>query len=177
VGVINADQTLNFPDFRSAERAYQLMSQVAGRAGRKEKGGKVIIQTAQTEHPIFKDIMKSDFKSFYYREIRERAKYRYPPIHRNITLEISHKDLNTLWRAAGLLSNQFQKKYGNRVLGPAEPMVARVKNHFLLEFMFKPEKQSKLLKQLKEHIHALMDTLAGQKEFRGLRYKIDVDPY
>ncbi|TVQ43387.1 MAG: primosomal protein N' [Saprospirales bacterium] len=176
VGIINADQILNFPDFRSAERAFQLMCQVAGRAGRKEKEGKVIIQTAQTEHPIFKDIMKSDFKSFYYREIRDRAKYHYPPVYRNIILEISHKDLNTLWRAASLLSNQFQKKYGNRVLGPAEPMVSRVKNQFLLEFMFKLEKQSTLLKLIKDHIHALMDTLSGQKEFRGLRFKIDVDP-
>ena len=177
VGIVNADQLLNFPDFRSAERAFQLMSQVAGRAGRKDKKGKVIIQTTQTENPIFKNILNSDFKSFYYREIKERAKYRYPPIYRNIKLEIKHKNLNILWRAAGLLSTQFQKNYKNSVLGPSEPMVSRVKNYFLLEFMFKPEKQGDLLERIKLHIHALMDKLASHPDFKGIRYKIDIDPY
>jgi len=177
VGIINADQIINFPDFRSTERAFQLMSQVAGRAGRKDREGKVIIQTSQTEHPIFKNIMDSDFKTFYYREIKERAKYKYPPIYRTINLEIKHKNIHTLWRAAALLSKQFEKKYNKRVLGPAEPLVSRVKNYFLLEFLFKVEKKTDLLHQIKEHTHALIDTLSAQKDFKGLRYKIDVDPY
>nr|MBS0038107.1 primosomal protein N' [Saprospiraceae bacterium] len=177
VGIMNADQILNFPDFRSSERGFQLMTQVSGRAGRGAKKGRVVIQTSNPTHPVIKDVLNFNYKNFYYREIKERGKYHYPPFYRNFNLEIKHKDLNTLWKAARILKNQLSKEFSNRILGPTEPMVPRVRNYFILELMIKVEKEAELLARIKHRLFALLDHLCSLNEYKNLRFKLDVDPY
>lgn len=176
VGIMNADQLFKFPDFRSAERAFQLLVQVSGRAGRGKNPGKVLIQTANPGHPILKDVLNFDFKSFYFRELHERGKYHYPPFYRNFRLEIGHKDLNLVWKAAGIIRDKLKDKFDHRILGPAEPMVPRVKSYFLLEFMFKLEKDAALISNAKKFTVALLDHIKTKDPFKSLRYKLDVDP-
>lgn len=177
VGILNADSLFKFPDFRAGERGFQLLTQVSGRAGRRQSPGKVIIQTSNPEHPIITDVLNANFHSFYHRELKDRGKYRYPPFYRNFHLQINHKDLNTLWKAARLIRDQLKKHFGNRLLGPTEPMVPRVRNFFLLDFMLKVEKNAEVLKAVKEVIDKTMDQLTSRDPFKSVRHKLDVDPY
>lgn len=176
VGIINADQLLKFPDFRSAERAFQLLVQVGGRAGRGKNPGRVLIQTSNPGHPILKDVLDFDYKSFYFRELHERGKYHYPPFYRNFKLEIGHKDINVVWKAAGIIRDKLREKFNHRILGPAEPMVPRVKSYFLLEFMFKLEKDASLISNAKKYTIALLDHIKTKDPFKSLRVKLDIDP-
>ncbi len=176
VGVLNADQLFNFPDFRASERGFQMLTQVSGRAGRSNSPGKVLIQTGNPEHPILQDVLNADFKNFFYRELRDRGKYRYPPFYRNIKLEIKHKDLQVVWKAARIIKDKLEEKFGNRVLGPAEPMIPRIRSHYLLEFMFKVEKDAEMLTSTKIFTTALLDHVRTKDPFKSLKYKLDVDP-
>lgn len=177
VGILDADRILNFPDFRSAERGFQLMTQVSGRAGRTDHKGKVIIQSSNTSHPVLLDVLNFNYKKFYHRELSERGKYHYPPIYRNFVLELKHKDLNTVWKASRMLKNRLEKEFPGRILGPSEPMIPRVRNLFILELMMKIEKDSKLLEKVKFRVFQLMDHLRSADPYKRLRFKLDVDPY
>jgi primosomal protein N' (replication factor Y) (superfamily II helicase) len=137
VGVLSADNLLKFPDFRATERAYQLMTQVAGRAGRKHKRGKVIIQAYDIKHPLLTNIVENDFLSFYKREVSERLRFQYPPYNRLIGVSLKHKKPEVLREAAKVFTQIMKEKLGNRVQGPAVPQVERVNTYYILNYLIK----------------------------------------
>ena len=175
VGILSADQMLNFPDFRSFERSYHLMSQVAGRAGRKSKRGKVIIQTFEPNHWIIQKVMQHDYKGFYTQEIVERRNFHYPPFFRIIVLKLKHRKQDTLEIGAALLAKDLQKVFKDRVLGPEIPAVGRVRNMYIKHINLKFERDASP-KKVKDIIKQKIDVFLAQHEFRSMRIDIDVDP-
>jgi primosomal protein N' (replication factor Y) (superfamily II helicase) len=174
VGILNADQMLNYPDFRAYERSFQLMMQVSGRAGRRAERGKVVIQTSDPANPIIRFVRDNDFQSFYKEQISERQTFNYPPFVRLIRISIRHKELNELIPAASSLSNSMRKIFGNRVLGPQEPIVSRIQSYYIRNILLKIEKKSSF-----EKARALLRSTIRdfQKENSGtLKILIDVDP-
>src|SRR5690606_12722132 len=139
VGVIQADQALYYPDFRAAERTFQTLVQVSGRAGRKHDQGLVLIQTFQPAHPVYQDVLNGDYKGFYQREIREREVFRYPPFVRQIAINIRHKQADISREAAQLMAIPLRERFGSRILGPTVPTVARVRNQFIHMLFIKME--------------------------------------
>ena len=126
VGILNADSMFHFPDFRSYERAFQLMVQVAGRAGRKGKQGQVLIQTYDEDHEMFKMLKANDFTTFFIRQIEERKLFKYPPYNKLIGVTLKHKDQRKLDDSALQLAIMMRKSFGNRVLGPEYPIISRI---------------------------------------------------
>ncbi|MBK8490605.1 MAG: primosomal protein N' [Saprospirales bacterium] len=176
VGVINADQLLHFPDFRASERAFQLLTQVAGRAGRKGRRGKVVIQALQTTHPVLKDVIAGDYKDFYRREIEERQAFKYPPFYRLIKITLKHKIPETVNRAAQHLGNLLKDHLGPRVMGPAIPYVSRVRGQYLLDILVKLERNNHLIFQSKEWIMDGIHQVHRLEGCSGVRVNVDVDP-
>lgn len=175
VGVLNADDMLYYPDFRAFERAYQLMTQVSGRAGRKKHRGKVIIQTHTPEHWIIQKVMQNDYDGMYDQELYERKNYQYPPFYRLIRLTVRHKEKETTDAASAELAKMLQVKLGNRILGPEYPSVPRIKNVYNKMVTIKFERSASVAK-VKAY---LLDTLANLKQidgYKSVRVKIDVDP-
>ncbi|HZV71863.1 MAG TPA: primosomal protein N' [Saprospiraceae bacterium] len=177
VGVIYADQALHYPDFRSAERTFQTLVQVSGRAGRKHDQGNVMIQTFQPEHPVFQDVVNSDYASFYKREIKEREIFRYPPFVRQIAISIKHRQADISRDAADLLVTEFKPKLGNRLLGPSVPTVARVRNQYIHMVFIKIERDPKLMSEVKNALKAFQNGIVKRKLLSTVRISIDVDPY
>ncbi|MCB9222873.1 MAG: primosomal protein N' [Crocinitomicaceae bacterium] len=175
VGILSADQLLNFPDFRSFERAYHLMSQVAGRAGRKEKRGKVIIQTFEPNHWIIQKVMQHDYEGFYKQEIIERRNFNYPPFFRIIVLKLKHRDKDTLELGSKKLAQSLQSVFKDRVLGPEVPLVSRVRNQYLKNITLKFERDASA-KKVKSIIKEKIDLFLSDHDFRSIRIDIDVDP-
>jgi primosomal protein N' (replication factor Y) len=175
VGILDADMLLNRPDFRAYERSYQLMSQVAGRAGRKEKRGKVIIQTGQPDHWIIKKVIDHDYIKFYETEIVERKNFHYPPFYKLIQITLKHKDQNQLNQSAFELAENLKKIFKERILGPEFPLVARINNLFLKKITIKIEKEYSQ-KQVKEKIQSLIDEFYVSPANKSVRISIDVDP-
>ena len=176
VGILNADSMLSFPDFRAFERSYQLMSQVAGRAGRKKKKGKVIIQTYNPNHPIVQDVVAHNFGNMFKNEIVDRKNYQYPPFHRMIKLIIKHKNRALVDDVAKLLAYNLKKVFAHRVLGPEYPAVARIKNVYNKHIVLKIEKQLSH-KKVKGEISNQIRVINSDKKMRPVRINIDVDPY
>lgn len=175
VGVLNADNMLHFPDFRAFERSYQLMSQVAGRAGRKGKRGKVLIQTFNPEHQIIRQVIDSDYLGMYKNELIDRRNFQYPPFYRLIHLTLRHRDKSKLHAAAHHLARELKKKFGDRVLGPEEPGIARIRNYYHQNIMLKLEKQASP-KKAKEILNKQLEVFAVHKDYKSVRVGIDVDP-
>lgn len=175
VGVLNADNMLHFPDFRAFERSYQLMSQVAGRAGRKEDRGKVLIQSYNPDHQIIRQVIDSDFAGMYKNELIDRRNFHYPPFYRLISLTLRHRDKAKVYSAAHYLAKAMHEKFGKRVLGPEEPGIARVRNFYHQNIMLKLEKKAsqKKGKELLQKIILDFSTLA---EYKSIRIGVDVDP-
>lgn len=175
VGILDADMMLNRPDFRAFERSYQLMSQVAGRAGRRNKRGKVIIQTGQPEHWIIQKVIQHDFQSFYSNEITERRNFFYPPFYKIIQLTLKHKDSNQVDRSAIELSNALREVFKERVLGPEYPIIPRINNYFLKQITLKIERDVNN-RQVKEKIQELIDVFYSVPTNKAVRMHVDVDP-
>jgi primosomal protein N' (replication factor Y) len=175
VGVLSADQLLNYPDFRSFERAYHLMSQVAGRAGRKAKRGKVVIQTFEPNHWIIQKVMQHDFIGFYNQEILERRNFHYPPFFRMIVLKLKHRKQDTLEMGAASLAKSLQATFKDRVLGPESPAVGRVRNFYLKNITLKFERDASP-KKVKDIINQKIDLFLADHDYRSIRVDIDVDP-
>ena len=176
VGIINADALIHFPDFRSHERAFQLIAQVAGRAGRKSGPGRVLIQTSQPLHPVIQYARNYEYKELYSSEMAERKEFHYPPAIRMIRLTLKHKDRRNLMAKADFLGLDLKKYFGNRILGPEFPMIARLKNMYQMEIMLKLEKNaspSKVKNLLRERITAFENEYPKNR----LRINFDVDPY
>src|SRR4029077_14405798 len=140
VGIINADSLMSFPHFRAHERSFQLMAQVSGRAGRKFKRGKVIIQSYHPENPIIQFVVENDYKGFYEYELNERYKFKYPPYYRLTEIRVKHKDEKKLETTSIAFAKELKAVFGKRLLGPVTPVVSRVKNYFLRTMLLKTER-------------------------------------
>ncbi len=177
VGIFNADRMLHFPDFRSYERAFQLITQVSGRAGRRQKTGEVVIQTMQPDHPILNFILNHDYTGFYKAELQERHQHSYPPYARLIELTIKHIDKKVCANAASVLSNAIRNSINEvMVLGPGEPMISKIRNQYLMSILVKVARGNQQLGSIKKTLLSEIDKLQRQKEYRAVRFIVDVDP-
>jgi primosomal protein N' (replication factor Y) len=177
VGVLSADQLLHFPDFRANERAFQLMTQVSGRAGRKHKQGKVLIQAFNTTNPVLADVLKADYHNFFSREIGERQSFQYPPFFRLIRISLKHKKPQTLNDGARIFESILKPKLGEWIKGPAIPYISRVRTYYLLDFLVKLPKDAKKMAFIKHAILEATDKLHQESGFSNVRVSVDVDPY
>jgi primosomal protein N' (replication factor Y) len=175
VGILDADQLLNRVDFRAFERSFQLMSQVAGRAGRKHKRGKVILQTGDPEHWVIRKVIEHDFKGFYASELIERKNFFYPPYYKVINITLKHKDRNTLDLAAENFGASLREIFKERVMGPDYPVVNRIQNLFLKNIMLKIEKDAPD-KKIKERVQHIIDAFYSVPLYKSIRIVVDVDP-
>ncbi len=176
IGVINADTLLNYPDFRAFERSYQLLAQVAGRAGRRDKQGKVCIQAYDDSHRIIKQVIANNYLEMYNDEMAERKQFNYPPFTRLIFINVKHKDANVLNIAAQTLANALRSQLGNRILGPEQPLVARIRNYYIKQIIIKTEKNAAIQK-VKAVLKETIKDFNAQKDFKSVITQIDVDPY
>ncbi|TSE05643.1 replication restart helicase PriA [Aquimarina algiphila] len=176
VGIMNADNLLNFPDFRAHERSFQLMQQVAGRAGRTKKRGKVLIQTYNPYHQILQQVSVNDYLGMYKDQIEERHQYKYPPFYKIIKITGKHKDYNKVNDAMDWLGVSFRNVFKLNVLGPEFPPISRIRNQYHKNIIIKiPQKQS--LQKTKEVIKKINTSFKSIKEFSGVRIIINVDNY
>jgi primosomal protein N' (replication factor Y) len=176
VGVLSADALIKFPDFRSGERAFHLLTQVAGRAGRKHKRGLVHIQTYDPTHPVIQEVLRSDFRGFAKRELAERLAFKYPPYYRLIHLELRHKDPKIVNAAAAFFGQVLREKMGDRVLGPVIPNIARVRTYFGQNILLKLEKSAPVLQGAKNLIRQITEAMHGKPGFSQVGVSVDVDP-
>jgi primosomal protein N' (replication factor Y) len=176
VGVLNADDMLFYPDYRAFERAYQLMTQVSGRAGRNKKRGKVIIQTHTPDHWIIQKVMQNDYEGMYTQELYERSNFQYPPYYRIIRLTVRHRDKHVVDDASKEFTKALKVKLGNRVLGPEYGAIPRIKNVYNKQVTIKYERNASA-KQVKEYILTKIAELRQVNSlYKSVRVKIDVDP-
>ncbi len=175
VGVLNADNLLNFPDFRAHERSYQLLTQVSGRAGRKNRKGRVIIQTAQPENLVIDLVKKGDYTTFFAAQLTERKEFLFPPYTRLISLTLKHYKAETLQQAADTLRTLLLPVLGKRLTGPFQPLVHQIQNRHILNFWIRLERThpSDKMKTLLVENFAKLHAIAG---FSGVEISIDVDP-
>jgi primosomal protein N' (replication factor Y) len=175
VGILDADGLLHFADFRVNERGFQLMEQVSGRAGRREATGKVIIQTTNTQHPVLQYVKDHDFKKMFTDEIEKRKQFFYPPFSRMIHFTFRHKFKEVVERASIQFADSLKLKYGNYIVGPAEPVVNRIRNLYLMEMMVKLPRDSKLIERFKTDALEQAAILHNNKSFRSAAIIPDVD--
>ncbi len=176
VGVLDADMLLNRPDYRAFERAFQLMVQVAGRAGRKNKKGKVIIQTSNPDHWVLERVKEHDFKGFYETEIQERKLFFYPPYYKIIDLTLRNTDEFKLNSAAQNLVDKLRPIFKERIVGPEFPIIKRIQNFYIKEIKIKIEKDAPE-KKVKQKIQEIIDLFYSEPSNKSTRLSIDVDSY
>ncbi|MCG8523580.1 MAG: primosomal protein N', partial [Pseudomonadales bacterium] len=145
VGILNADQLLNYPDFRSYERSFQLIAQVSGRAGRKNKQGIVVVQTTQPNHPVLKEVVENSYSNFFNQQMAERKMFKYPPAYRLVKIVLKHKNRERVDFAASNLASALRKRFGFNLLGPEYPVVGRIQNWFQKEIWIKMSKDSQVV--------------------------------
>lgn len=175
VGILDADTMLNRPDFRAFERSYQLMSQVAGRAGRKHKRGTVVIQTYDPDHWVIQYVINHDYMGMYNTNIIERKNFFYPPFYKIISLTIKHRDPVKLDFAAAELAGMLKSIFGSRVLGPEYPIVKRIQNYYLKNIRIKVEREASN-KKVKELLKQNIDKFYTVPMNKSIQIVIDVDP-
>jgi len=176
VGILDADSLLNFSEFRVNERAFQLMEQVSGRAGRKDGKGNVLIQVANIKHPVLQYVMAHDYKAFYVQECAARQNFHYPPFSRIIRISFRHKIRDIVHDAASVFALQLQKEFGKWLTGPGEPMIARVRNQYIMELMLKLPKNGSTIAYAKQVIQQQRIILLNNKKFRSVLVIPDIDP-
>ena len=175
VGVLNADNLLLNPDFRASERAFQLLQQVAGRAGRRRAGGEVVIQTSDPTNPLLRQVLNDDYSAMAHEQLAERKSYFYPPYARLTMLTVRHRDVQVVRRAAGELAIRLRRRFGERVLGPIAPPVDRIRGEYLMQLMVKIEAGKSRLRAnqlLLEEVNALKQ----HPDFKQVIVAINVDP-
>lgn len=175
VGILNADSMMNYPDFRSYERAFQLMAQVAGRAGRKNKQGLVVLQTKSPENPLIHQIMANDYARLYQEQMEERNLFKYPPFYRLIYVYLKHRKEDILNQAADLMAAHLRQGMGERILGPDKPPVARIQSLFIRKIVIKIEQEASMSK-VRRYLTQVQRTLIEDERFRSLMVYYDVDP-
>ncbi|MGB5981507.1 MAG: primosomal protein N' [Nonlabens sp.] len=177
VGVMNSDSMLNFPDFRAHERCFQLLTQVAGRAGRTKERGKVLIQSYNPDHMILQQVSTYDYETFFREQLEDRYQFKYPPYQRLIRITFKHRDYNVTQESAQwFVSALNQIKHGVEVLGPEFPAVARIRNRYLTHVVIKIGKQQDI-KKVKSYIKKVQRSFEAIKIYRSVRCNIDVDAY
>ena len=176
VGILNADTMISFPDFRSDERAFNMMEQVAGRAGRKHGQGLVVMQTSEPEHPVVKFVQKHDYIGFYNHEIEQRRRFAYPPFTRLINIYMKHRDNEVLTELSVRFSNMLRQVFGTRILGPEAPMVARVQQLYIKQIVLKIETNASMpkVKEIMRRLYADLIHLDSRAKRCIIYY--DVDP-
>lgn len=175
VGVINADSLWNRPDFRAFERAYQLLTQVAGRAGRKKERGHVMIQTYKPDHPVLEYVLLQNYKGMYLNQVMERQHLSYPPYSRMIRFQIAHPDAVLTREAAKFFADELRKVFNTHVLGPEEPPIARIRGKYLRQVYLKLENDW-TIGQTRKSIWQVIDYLEGHETYRKVKLSVDVDP-
>ncbi len=176
VGIMNADNLLNFPDFRAHERSFQLMQQVAGRAGRTKKRGKVLIQTYNPFHQILQQVSVNDYLAMYNEQVEERYQYKYPPFYKIIKITGKHKDYNKVNDATFWFAKSLRNVFKDNVLGPEFPPISRIRNQYHKNIILKIP-QGQPLGKTKDVIHKINNSFKSIKEFSGVRIIINVDNY
>ena len=177
IGIISADSLLNYPDFRAFERSYQLLAQVAGRAGRREKQGRVIIQAYDTQHRVLSQTIRNDYHELFLTEITERKNFHYPPLFRLINLDIKHKDNIKLNVIAQNLAKTLKQQFGERILGPETPLISRVRNYYIQSIMIKAEKEGVSVMKIKSVLKDILKRFEADPANKGAYVQIDVDPF
>lgn len=175
VGILNADTMLNYPDFRSYERAFQLMAQVAGRAGRKNKRGRVILQTKSIDHPIIDQVIRNDFEQMVAAQLAERQLFHYPPYYRLVYVYLKNRNEPLLDLMAQTMAGKLRTVFGNRVLGPDKPPVARVQTLFIRKIVVKIEYNAPM-KRARELLVQVQKEMVMEDRFKSLIVYYDVDP-
>ena len=174
VGILNADSLISYPDFRSFERAYQLMEQVSGRAGRKEIPGKVIIQSYRPEHPALQYVVGHNYEAMYQHQIEERKNFFYPPISKMIKITLKHRDEKMVSEAAAVLADMLRQAFPKQVLGPEFPLVSRVQNYFMKDCWVKFARDRQVEKK-KAYLRQVIDTFQTALKYKSVRVVINVD--
>ena len=175
VGILNADNMLSYPDFRAHERSFQLMSQVAGRAGRKGKQGKVVIQTYEPSHPVLQDVLRNDFKGLYAKQMVNRRQFGYPPYYRIVLIRLKHKEFTKLNPAAAELASMLRPIFKQDLLGPEYPVVSRVKNLYIKQMMVKFKREHNA-QQVKDLIAQQIHLFQQIPDYKSVIIQVDVDP-
>ena len=176
VGILNADTMLNYPDFRSYERAYQLMAQVSGRAGRKNKQGLVILQTKSITHPIIHQVIKNDYQSMFSLQLSERQMFHYPPFYRLVYVYLKNRNADLLDIMARTMAEKLRSIFGNRILGPDYPLVARIQTLFIKKIIVKIEHNASMEKARRLLLQVQKEMVEDER-FKSLIVYYDVDPY
>jgi len=177
IGIINADSLLKYPDYRANERSFQMLAQVSGRAGRRGKQGKVVIQTYDPNHRVIKQVIENDYKDLYLTEMEERRSFKYPPFYRIINLDIKHKNADILYNQAEYLATELRKNFGDRVIGPEVPLISRIRNYYIKSIMLKFEKDGVSINRVKAVIRDIITQFQTTKLSKGSIIQPDVDPY
>ena len=175
VGILNADTMLNYPDFRAYERAFQLMAQVAGRAGRKNKRGRVVLQTKSIEHPIIHQVIQNDYQTMYESQLAERQLFKYPPYYRLIYVYLKNRKEDLLGLMARTMAEKLRAVFGNRILGPDNPPVARVQTLYIKKIVIKIEANASM-KKVRDQLLRVQREMVEDERFRSLIVYYDVDP-
>jgi len=176
VGIMNADNMLNFPDFRAHERSFQLMVQVSGRAGRTEQRGKVLIQTYNPHHNILQQVSTNNYTEMFKEQMNDRYNYKYPPVYKQIKITLKHKDYIKVDAASIWYAKSLRHIFDNYVLGPESPPIARIRNQFHKNILVKiPKKQS--LSKTKEAIIKVNNSFQSIKDFRSVKVILNVDNF
>ena len=175
VGILNADSMLNYPDFRAYERAFQLMAQVAGRAGRKNRRGLVILQTKSPELPAIRQVVNNDFLQLYEEQITERSQFDYPPYCRLIYVYLKHRKEDVLEQAAGMLASMLRTAFADKVLGPDKPPVGRIQMLYIRKIVLKIG-PSMSVSKVRDYLLRVQQQLLSDERFRSLTVYYDVDP-
>ena len=175
VGILNSDNMLTFPDFRAYEKSYQIMTQVSGRAGRRDDNANVLIQTFNPQNIIIKNIITNDYKSIFYSQIQERQLFKYPPFWNFIIIQLKDKDQNKLYNAANRIVIELKTVLHERVKGPEEPLINKINNYFIQNIHIRFEKQISSEK-IKKLIIEKINSFVVQKDFPSIKIEVDVDP-
>ena len=166
---------INFPDFRSHERAFCMMEQVAGRAGRKSRRGQVVIQTSQPENPVIRYVAGHDYLGFYREELADRERFHYPPFTKIINIFLKHRDDSVLTEMSVRYSNMLRQVFAHRVLGPEAPMVARVQNLYIRQIVLKMENGASMpkVKRILRNIYENMLSVDTRMKSTIIYYDVD----
>ena len=176
VGILNADNLLNFPDFRAHERSFQLMEQVSGRAGRRQKQGRVVIQTSDPSNKIIRMVLRHDYLSLFRLQTEERTTFNYPPFCRMIKINIKHRDRTLLNQYSEILGHELKEIFGKRILGPESPVISQVQSWYIKTILIKIERE-KPPARAKQLIAEAIEKVSREKGASALRIAVDVDPY
>lgn len=175
VGILNADTMLNYPDFRSYERAFQLMAQVSGRAGRKNKRGRVVLQTKSIDHPIIRQVIANDYEDMVGGQLAERQMFHYPPYYRLVYVYLKNHNEALLEQMAAVMANKLRAVFGNRILGPDKPPVARIQTLFIKKIVVKIE-QNAPMGRARELLLRIQREMIEDEHYKSLIIYYDVDP-